>query len=368
MDGDRMPPRLVFERAIHIDPETGGHVTYWPERVTMKDLAANFIDGPAFFSASYMNHPGAVSGNILKRAWLLPYHPSELREARVEEKIPIGNKGPVFAGIDTTEGSESDTGDHCAMMAGERVGPRLYLTAYRAGRWDVETQAEKVNEWLDLVRPLLTKVEDTVSRGYVFAHLSHTVNNGRGTDHAFEIVKPPKNDSGAKQARFMSMGARFQGQRVLVPGVYDDEGHLHIDPLWQPFVEQWTSFPAGHDDLLDAAYWLVEAAFGTMRGALRSRPPADPYARDPSGLVCTNLAHVAGRAGLPIEQCERCFMNLSATKTAADSDRRRKYGGILGGGLGDGRGSQLDNVTPIGYPNDRRRTLTSQLRNGRYHG
>ena len=338
-------PKLVFETALHIDPETGDVVSYWPERVTLKNLAREYMSGPPFFSASYMNRPGAIAGNLLKREWLKPYLPAQLLDLRKRYSIPT--HGMIYAGVDPTAGSLQ--GDQCAMMSGERVGPYLFLHSYRIGRWPVDIQAQRISEWLDVQQPALVCIEDIVARGYVYSALMR-LNDGSGIRWPFRIVKPPGTSAGSKTARFMSMGARFDAGQVLIPGIVNEEGAVDIDPIWAPFTDQWVNYPAGNDDLLDGAYWLVEAAYGEGTAASVVKPLGQGVAINGSD-TCEREAHVA--FGQPISKCERCFYEYAQGQRAANEDRDRR----------EGRQRRDDEV--IGSPHRLRRSAMSAYRRGR---
>jgi hypothetical protein len=56
------------------------------------------------------------------------------------------------------------------------------------------------------------------------------------------------------------MAPRFEVGQIRIPGIVQN-GELVAHPDWFDFVQAWTSFPAGHDDILDAAYWSIDGAF-----------------------------------------------------------------------------------------------------------
>lgn len=346
--------KLVFERALHevTDPATNESkiVSYW-DRVSLEKLASNYADGPEYFGPSYMNDPGLASGNLLKRTWLQPYLVDQLYEARSIARV---QHGIVYAGVDTTEGGDHVGADYCTMAAGERVGGILYLKTYRMAKLSVEHQAQRISDWLDAVNPTLTTIEDRVTRGYVWRALSTEVNGGSGTKHAFLIDKPKGSDQGSKVARFMSMGARFSSGRILVPGIADEDGNVTIDPSWFPFVEQWTSFPAGKDDLLDAVYWCVETAFkGTIKPASIIRGSSGStglYTNAPSldGITCPYPEHVNYER--PIDQCRLCTMKLVTAEAERIDDYLRHNHGATTETRGKTLRSELAKTVGIGVP------------------
>jgi len=310
-------PRLIYERALHVDEATGRITSYWPERWPLHLLAKELIGmGSAFFAAAYQNDPSALEGSLLKANWLHPYLGSELEAHRRSLGV---EHGTIHCGIDPTQGGIDGDPDFCAGIAVEVLEHRGYLIDFFLKKLRIEDQAQYFEDWLTFQSPSFTIIEDTTSKGYVYNALAHQVNSGTGTKHAITIEKPQgRNAIGNKQVRFMSMAPRFENAQVRVPGLQVGS-EIILDPRWEPWFTQWRSFPSGHDDGLDAAYWAIFSGFRIDPGASASKLPTgtDTPARVDStnpklvGILCEREAHLA--FGKPISECIRCMLTLEDT-------------------------------------------------------
>ena len=310
--------RLIYERALHVDPVSGDISSYWPERWPLHLLAKELISmGSAFFAAAYQNDPSALEGSLLKANWLHPYLPSELEIARHEANI---TRGTIHCGIDPTQGGIDGDPDFCSGVAVEIIGHRGFLVNFFLKKLRIEDQGQYFEDWLDMQKPSFTIIEDTTSKGYVYNALANQVNGGMGTKHAITIEKPQgRNAIGNKQMRFMSMAPRFENAQVRVPGLQVGADVI-LDPRWEPWFTQWRSFPSGHDDGLDAAYWAVFSGFRIDPGISVSKVadaanlhPERIAATSPliAGKLCDHTAHIA--FGQPVSKCIRCMLTLEDT-------------------------------------------------------
>ena len=74
---------------------------------------------------------------------------------------------------------------------------------------------------------------------------------------------------------------------------------------------QWSSFPSGHDDMMDATYWMAFAAFGSEAPMMGSKLPPVGLASIPEvaeEVKCERVAHLA--YGQPLRTCLRCMREL----------------------------------------------------------
>ena len=217
--------KLIYERALRMD-ENGNVVSYRPERWKVSHLVKELITaGPPIFGASYMNDPSGLEGNVLKVHWLRYYLPAELEAARSLAGIA---RGVVHCGIYPTQGGEGTNPDYMGLMAGERIQNHYYLTDFHMVRKPVDEQAQTIEDWLDLQLPDFCVIEETSSRGFVYAQMTTAVNDGAGTKYSVNVEKP------------QDVKASLGGKKIR---------------------SQWGGFPSGHDDLLDAAYWSQYSAF-----------------------------------------------------------------------------------------------------------
>jgi hypothetical protein len=263
--------KLIFERAIHRDPDTGDYVSYWPERWPLELLADELVgQGVPFFSAAYMNDPAALTGNVLKVEWLHYYTDAQLEAAREAANV---ERGLVYIGADLSAGGKGQDPDYMGLMAVEVIANRGFLIAFYTGRHPVEKQADMIEIFADQHKPTLIVLEDTSSRGFAYVSFSSLINDGRGTRWPV-VVRTPQGarDSGGKTRRLLAVSARFMASQIRVPGIFKD-GDLIVHPEWQGFLQQWRSYPTGHDDILDANYWAAYEAFSDIVAAGTTKAP-----------------------------------------------------------------------------------------------
>ena len=252
-------PKLIFETAFHIS-EDGELESYWPGRWPVASLMHLLqTSGSAFFAASYMNDPSALEGNSLKTAWLHPYSQTELQAARIALGV---QQGTIWSGLDPSiGGKEASDLDYFGMFTIEVLGSKGFCRDYHFDRLQLDQQGQVVEDWLDTQRPDMVILEESSSRGFVYTALMTQVNGGNGTKWPVQVRQAQASrDRGGKHVRLQKMAARFQNKQIMVPGE-ESGGELVIAPSWSAFVNQWRTFPSGHDDLLDAAYWAQYEAF-----------------------------------------------------------------------------------------------------------
>lgn len=305
---------LVFERAIHIDPESGEMKSYWPEYWDLEKLAAKWQSiGSAAFGAGYQNDPAALDGNMLSASWLHYYTPEDLEAARYAADV---HRGARYLAVDPAGGGEGSDPDYCAAIVLERIGHQAFGIGIMNIRLPIEIQAQRIEEFADQFAPFTVAIiEDIASRGYVYTAMKSGINGGRGTRHNFRIEKPQGgNAQGNKDRRFMSMGPRFEMGQIKIPGVTTNVGVI-THPDWEPFVQEWKAYPSGHDDILDAMYWAQFGCFGFSAPIMASRnaeSKAEAVNRAVSAEikeeVCERPAHL--RFGQPVRSCYRCSMEI----------------------------------------------------------
>lgn len=320
---------LIFERAMDVDPATGQVVSYWPEYWPLSAFATRYIaSGPPVFMASYQNDPSGLEGNILKYDWLSFYVEDELITARTVAGIPDGETGTIYAAADPDEGGESADSDFCAAIIMEVIGNIGYFRHLMMQRLPIEMQAQTLEDFFSIAMPNFVVIEDTSAKGYVYNAFRNEVNNGAGSIHPITIEKPQSRQAlGNKQVRFLSMAPRFNNHQIRIPGLLTPDGSPTHHPDWDMWIQQWRSFPSGHDDGLDAAYWVQWKAFGTPPAAAASKKAKTAedsitaaLQNDPSvaGVNCERTAHLA--FGREIIHCNRCLSEL--TSVIADGQKR----------------------------------------------
>lgn len=251
---------LIYERAIHVNEETGELESYWPEYWPLESLAERWLVlGSGAFAASYQNDPTALQGNALQLDWLTYYLPYELEAARESAGV---DRGVMICGADPTRGGTGRQADYFACVLGELIDNTLYLRDFFNRRLPIEQQAQFLEDWL-AARGGITYgvIEDTSARGYVWNDLQN-VNSGQGSRYNWIIEKVQGRAAvGSKEMRFLAMAPRFKSGQVRVPGTRTASGSITFAPEWSVFTQEWAAFPGGHDDLLDAAYWCQYGAF-----------------------------------------------------------------------------------------------------------
>lgn len=273
-------PSLLFETAIKMTEE-GEPYSYWPDKWPVSRLMQRLrSSGSAFFAASYMNDPSALEGNSLKVSWLHTYTQGELEAYRAEFNVP---RGVVWCGIDPSiGGKEANNLDYFAMFSIEVLGNKGFCKDFYFDRLEIDEQGERVEWWLDTQRPDRVILEEQSSRGYVHNTLTTQINDGLGSKWPIEVRQAQgSKDKGGKRIRLQKMAARFENQQLRIPAEMMPNGELVVSPHWAAFVNQWRTFPSGHDDILDAAYWAQYEAFDFAMPFGATKAPEvdkeDPY-------------------------------------------------------------------------------------------
>lgn len=317
-----MARQLIFEYALHQDPDTGRLSSYWPDYWPVERLIDERESlGPAFFAAGYQNDPTSFEGNLLAMEWVNYYDRTELETYRAQAGIQPGFTGTIHAGVDPSGGGSVGDTDNCAIVVGERIGAYTFLVGFYMKRMRVELQAQEIEDYLSLWNPAFVFIEDVAKKGYVWRDFTTQINGGAGTKFHVDIKNPQSNAAmGNKESRFLSMAPRFARGQVRVPGIVShatqrESGQFSIHPDWEPWLNQWRSFPAGHDDALDATYWMLTSAYLAEPGSSASKlpPELDPSSKFPDipplTSLCASPAHLAFRQHLTIEHCPRCLIN-----------------------------------------------------------
>ena len=313
--------KLIYERAIHVHPQTGELISYWPEHWPIENLARKWravSSGP--FGAGYQNDPNALSGNALQRDWLHFYDKDDLDAHRRTLGV---QRGTQHAGADPTRGGSGRDPDFFATILAERLENRCYFIDFFNERLNIDKQAQFLEDWLDVRGGIVTGViEDTSEKGYVWNDLQMVnpvldkngvqIGPARGTKYPWVVEKAQGRSAvGAKELRYLAMAPRFKNAQIMIPGTRHGDGWL-VDPKWDIFVQEWCAFPSGHDDLLDAAFWCAFAVFGKeapASGFKSANPSAGSKVQEEiKGLLCERPAHI--RFGKPLDQCARCVQEF----------------------------------------------------------
>lgn len=315
-------PKLIYERAIHVNPSNGEMTSYWPEHWSMEKLARKWravTSGP--FGAGYQNDPNALSGNALLREWVQFYDQEMLDAHRKQLGVASGTR---HAGADPTRGGSGRDPDYFACIIAERLENRAYFLDFFNMRLTIDKQAQFLEDWLDVRGGIQTGViEDTSEKGYVWNDLQQVnpdpvTGKPRGTRYPWVVEKAQgRNAVGAKELRFLAMAPRFKNGQIMIPGIRDGS-EWRVDPRWDIFMQEWCAFPSGHDDLLDAAFWCAFALFGKEAPAAAIKGISTKVAgilEAAHTLFCTRPAHL--KVGQPLDQCARCMAEFEASQSMA---------------------------------------------------
>lgn len=226
----------------------------------------------AFFNSQYQNDPSGLKGVLFNIDHLQYYLPHEL---------PPMHTLMGFQGGDSAVSKES-TADYYGHFTGGRdpMSGTIYLLDCAHDRFSSpEHQGflrAEYDKW---------KLRD-LNIGMVQVEYWGTL-KGSGQEleererrmpdpmplHLIEAVKGQTN----KQERLLALRPHFNG-RVLFPGELDGQGKRQLIQTgnWREFLTQFASFPRGrYDDLLDALWVMLDAAFGHAMAAVHTVSQAE---------------------------------------------------------------------------------------------
>jgi predicted phage terminase large subunit-like protein len=209
------------------------------------------------FAGQYQQRPAPVEGNLIKRNEVRYYGGIDPRTGQADEKLPQNFDLKVIS-VDCAFKNLA-TSDYVAIgVIGVKGRKRFVLNVINKHLDAAATEAEVRRQRDDNYPIRAVLVEDKANGPAVIERLKVNIPG------VVEI-----NPQGGKIARMFAAAPEWQA------------GDWYVDrnASWTgPFIEQITTFPAGHDDMVDmmsqAASWLLQAKISTfeMYNAFTGKP------------------------------------------------------------------------------------------------
>lgn len=218
----------------------------WPNWYGLEFMLEKQAGGSRTWNAVYQQRPGAVEGNILKKAWFQRY---DVRKYKLEGKR-------VCFYFDTAY-TQKEENDPTAGIAYVREGADIYIL-----------EASEI--WAEFNEAMKWIVEFAKRNGYTGSSIIRIEPKATGLSLIQEIrrltklnVTEGEQPSGDKIARANKCQGTVEGGRVYLPA-----GMIWVEH----FLDQVASFPnAAHDDMVDCLTGIIINEF------LSSKPKQGPY-------------------------------------------------------------------------------------------
>ena len=249
------PAKWIWEKSLkehgwkRFEPYGTDVILTWPDAFPIERVMKMYDAGPARFGQMYLLDLTTLKGLTLLREWLGEY-PGE----------KISETWPTYFGIDfasTTDKLRVGDTDYFALAMGKAIpsGGIVTFGGFR-GRLSMNESIAKVQALANLYNPVAIGVEKFGAGRQYIEQLIHATK--------LPIVPLP-----AQGAPVKSKGERYEN--VLAPDF--SIGRMWIsdvrDDFLNAFVDEWISWDGGlarsrtgHDDTLDATYYLREIALG----------------------------------------------------------------------------------------------------------
>jgi hypothetical protein len=267
---------LIYPGLSH----NGEHIRLaWPEEYPLEKILAIEKQNPVWFPVMYLCDLTALKGNVLKGDWLHTY-PAE----------QIGADWPVYFGVDFASSDDQlkeGKHDYFALAIGKAIpGGGVVLVDGIRGKWPAaESMARLVSFRAKYPALDLVGVEKWGS-GKTFKDM--LIYN---TD--LPVIQCPYEGSPTK-----SKGQRYQAEGGLAPMFVDGRMWVTSQPppdqggeFIQAFKDEWVGWDGnasitGHDDSLDAVYWMAYVAQGHLvPTAQRTFKPRQSRGTDPYSVL-----------------------------------------------------------------------------------
>ncbi len=247
----------------------------WPERWPIDLLLAKKKEDPIAFSSQFMLQPVDLENSPLKEEWLHFYSETELPHL------------VHFIGVDPSPSGRLGTDYFALAVIGVDEERNGYLRSAYHLQIDPLAQVERIKAEASVWRPLVITIEAIAAQSLF-------------TRYMFQGANLPIRESTTrfpKEVRYLSLVPLFSSGRIRIRGQLTAEGVLEPADSVKDFVDEWTNFPSGHDDVLDAVQKAVEAAqlvVGTPI-TMMVHPGNVPEGRSPSpALSSTSSARLRG--------------------------------------------------------------------------
>ena len=243
----------------------------WPEAFPVERIVEIEKQNPVWFPVMYLCDLGALRGTILKREWLHEYP---------EEKI--GEDWPVYFGVDFASSDDRLTEgkrDYFALAVGKAIpGGGVVLVDGLRGKFPSSDSMGHIQAFRVKHQSLDVVGVEKWGKGETFKDMLLY-----NTD--LPVLPCPLAGTPVK-----SKGQRYQSEGGLAPMFVD--GRLWVtskrNEFIDAFVDEWvgwdgTKSKTGHDDCLDAVYWMAYVAQGHLAPTAsrardkRTRTHVNPY-------------------------------------------------------------------------------------------
>jgi len=231
---DDLYGEMISSGTPHIVRTSTPENPLWPERFGPK-LLKEFEDRDYFtFQAQYRMAPVDFSSEFLNENWINYY-------------LEPPSKLSIYQGIDP---SVSGKGDWAVIATiGIDENETMYVLDIVYEKTKIEDMESMILREYERWHPVLLGLEINSAQVLV----SRNILAKRALPiHEIRVDDP-------KEIRFARMANHFRLKKVLMPG-YLELGSLKPKPCVQEFLNEWRSFPMGHDDVLDAVDHSIEAA------------------------------------------------------------------------------------------------------------
>lgn len=201
---------------------------------------------PALFAQEYLASFDAMSGLTLSGEWLKFYTMGDADPMKNLVELPKDDRGVVrlekYLGVDLSTGeSEDEFAIACIGVSEDRT--MAFLLDFWAGKIQFPEQVDKLREFIQQWRPMLTGVESNAYQKVFYQQANRL--------EGFPAMVPHL-AVGKKTERFIAMAPLFKIGKVRI-----HESH-------RKFIDQWVSYNAkvkeNRDDVLDAVEIAIRTA------------------------------------------------------------------------------------------------------------
>lgn len=274
------PARGIWERnkkehTFYFEPYGYDIVLTSPKEFPLEKVLEMYYANPARFGQMYLLDLSTLKGLTLLREWLNEY-PAE----------KISDTWPAYFAIDfasTTDKLKQGETDYFALAVGRVIpGGGVVLTGGYRGRIPTHESLTKVQALASTIHPMAIGVEKW-GKGEEFK-------NQLVYSTSLPIIPLPLQGAPvrSKGQRFETgLASTFANGRMWISSVHDD--------FLKAFIDEWISWDGtlqksrtGHDDTLDAVYWLMEVALGhVMQVQAAGLPTRKPKSVSPLAGIGT---------------------------------------------------------------------------------